>query len=139
MDWKGATSIKPCFRHVNVWKAGSGTSARRPGHVDPTCADHNRFERLERRELDKFVTLLRIAHDHRDDGEGGAARLKLLEQAFGFNVNSLGVVNDDGVRGSIDITTVHTTMQDGVVDGAIVALCKACEENRPPWRGSNVI
>ena len=43
LDWRGAASLKPCFRHGNVWKAGSDMANRIEGHVEHTCATFHGF------------------------------------------------------------------------------------------------
>jgi len=134
LDWKGAGGLKPCFRHANVWKAGCDVHGRRDNHVEHSCADHTRFDRLESDELDEFVALLRIAKENRDVAGGGVARLEQIEKSLGFNANLDGVIFDDALREAIDVPStfyydwVHACLQDGVVDSAIVAFCRACEE-----------
>jgi hypothetical protein len=38
-DWKGAGSLKPCWKHFNVFKKDSGLAHRMPGYVEIDCSD----------------------------------------------------------------------------------------------------
>jgi hypothetical protein len=38
-DWKGAGSLKPCWKHFNVFKKDSGLAHRKPGYVEIGCTD----------------------------------------------------------------------------------------------------
>jgi hypothetical protein len=38
-DWKGASSLKPCWKHFNVFKKDSGLAHRKPGYVEIDCTD----------------------------------------------------------------------------------------------------
>jgi hypothetical protein len=38
-DWKGASSLKPCWKHFNVFKKDSGLAHRMPGYVEIDCSD----------------------------------------------------------------------------------------------------
>ena len=55
LDWRGAASLKPCFRHGNVWKAGSGMAHRIEGHVEHTCADPSPFKTTSAHEFEQIV------------------------------------------------------------------------------------
>ena len=37
--WKGASSMKPCFKHFNVLKKDSDLAHRKPGFVEICCTD----------------------------------------------------------------------------------------------------
>ncbi len=38
-DWRGAASLKPCWKHFNVFKKDSGLAHRMPGYVEIDCSD----------------------------------------------------------------------------------------------------
>jgi hypothetical protein len=38
-DWRGAGSLKPCWKHFNVFKKDSGLAHRMPGYVEIDCSD----------------------------------------------------------------------------------------------------
>jgi hypothetical protein len=38
-DWKGAASLKPCWKHFNVFRKDSGLAHRMPGYVEIDCSD----------------------------------------------------------------------------------------------------
>ena len=38
-DWKGASSLKPCWKHFNVFKKDSGLAYRKPGYDEIDCTD----------------------------------------------------------------------------------------------------
>jgi hypothetical protein len=38
-DWKGASSLKPCWKHFNVFRKDSGLAHRMPGYVEIDCSD----------------------------------------------------------------------------------------------------
>ena len=37
--WRGASSLKPCWKHFNVFKKDSGLAHRMPGYVEIDCSD----------------------------------------------------------------------------------------------------
>jgi hypothetical protein len=38
-DWRGAASLKPCWKHFNVFRKDSGLAHRMPGYVEIDCSD----------------------------------------------------------------------------------------------------
>jgi hypothetical protein len=38
-DWKGAGSLKPCWKHFNVFMKNSDLAHRKPGYVEIGCTD----------------------------------------------------------------------------------------------------
>ena len=132
LDWKGANGIKPCFKHVNVLKIGSGLNGRRPNYVEGSCALPECFQRLTRHELEEFIAILKAAHERRGT-VGGSNRFDQLQKCLGFNFNANGFLFDDDLRQQIDIIEVstydwvHTCLQDGVLNVEIEAFLGSCK------------
>ncbi len=133
LDWKGAASMKPDFKHVNVLRSGADVAYRRPGYVEASCSDPSKFERLSREELGEFVDLLRAAAGARGT-RGGQGRFVELQKALGFNHNEGGLIFDDDLRQRIDILDVasydwvHACLQDGSVNLETLLFLGRCSE-----------
>ena len=130
-DWKGASSIKPCLKHYNVFMKGSDLAGRMQDGVEISEHDHKKFKKLERHHLDEFCELISVAAARRGS-RGGAGRLDHLEKALGFNWNPHGMIFDADLRARVDLMAVacvdwvHSLLQHGVVDNEICKFLEAC-------------
>ena len=133
LDWKGASSLKPCFKHANVLKTGSDIAHRQDGFVEASCSDSSLFSRLSREELDEQIGLIRVAAARRHV-RGNAERSDNLQKAYGLNFNPNGLLFDDALMRDVDIVSaftydwVHTMLQDGVMNVEILLFLEACTD-----------
>jgi len=84
-DWKGQGSMKPCIKHVNVLRKGSGLVHRRPGFVEITHARHADFRQWTTADACDCMGALSNAQEHVRDGRVTHAKYKDLEMAIGFS------------------------------------------------------
>lgn len=68
LQWKGASGIKPCMRHPNVFKKNSDLSHRRPSFCDVTCANSQSFKRWGVGEFETAADVLVAARRQYDEG-----------------------------------------------------------------------
>ena len=133
LQWKGASGLKPCARHFNVYKKGSDLAHRLPGYCEITCTRH---EELKCWNVDQFkvaigVVLEARARFHR--GELVAARLKDVEKSYGYAFTADGLCADLHLQELFDIQRVirkdwaHTLLQHGTLTVEAWLLIKACE------------
>ena len=121
LDWRGAASLKPCFRHGNVWKAGSGMAHRIEGHVEHTCADPSLFKTTSAREFEQIVDHLILAKNQWSAGLMTKANFEKLQKVAGMNCNPSSFFADPELRPHVkptEIVTVdwmHSLLQDGML------------------------
>jgi hypothetical protein len=133
LDWKGAGSIRCCFKHVNVLKRGSDLAHRRRDFEENTSSDHAKFATMTRVELEDVVALLEVASERRAAG-GTAARFEAVQKSLGFGWNPTGLLADPFLRSRIDILEVgtydwvHTCLQDGVLNVEITLFLNRCRD-----------
>lgn len=118
-DWKGSASLKPCFRHFNVFKKNSDLAHRRAGYVEITCHDPMAFSRMPTPDLFVAVDALVLAQRRVQERTMTKRRLEDLERAHGLNANPDGILADFVLRPYVDPISamaydwVHTFLQDG--------------------------
>ena len=98
MDWKGASGLKPCWKHFNVWKKGSALACRRPGHVEidsPECAV---FLRWSAQQVYQNVDLLVASKARVDAGELSNGEHATREKVLGMNANAKGLLSSPLLR-----------------------------------------
>ena len=121
LDWRGAASLKPCFRHGNVWKAGSGMAHRIEGHVEHTCANPSLFKTTSAHEFEQIVDHLIWAQNQRSAGLMTKSKFEKLQKVAGMNCNPLSFFADPELRPHVkptEIITVdwmHSLLQDGML------------------------
>ena len=120
LDWKGASSMKPCFLHSNVLKKDSNLAHRRSGYVEITCHDCSLFRARGARELAAEVDALALASDRVKAKRMTKGKFLELQMACGINWNPNGLLADAKLRSAVDIAQcvtmdwVHCLLQDGV-------------------------
>lgn len=120
LDWKGASSMKPCFLHSNVLKKDSDLAHRREGYVEITCHDCSRFYRRSSAELAGEVQALALAHERVEANRMTKTKFHGLQMVCGLNFNRHGLLADSQLCSSIDIVQcvtmdwVHSALQDGM-------------------------
>jgi len=130
LDWKGASGLKPCFRHWNV--VSKTSELANDELVDITCADFRRFRVWKTGEIEATIDMLTEGRLRVNAGTMTATRLDQLEKACGFNANPAGLMADVPTRArfhAFNVSTfdwVHTALQNGTVTEEAFLYTKAC-------------
>ena len=129
-NWKGASGMKPCIRHHNVFSRESDMCARREGYCDITCSDPSAFQMWEKEDLETTVDTLAAAIGRAESGTMTRKRLNDLQKVVGFNAATAGVLADRRLRGIdwpqvITYDWVHAALQDGLVTTELFCFMKA--------------
>ena len=133
LDWRGPGSIKPCFKHSNVWKTGSGLAGRRPGNVEACCTDASLFRSRTSKQFEDLVDLLALSKTRVDSGLMTPAQFERLQFVSGQNYNPHGLMSDLELRALVkpcEIMTydwVHCLLQDGVLSVEVDYFVEAAE------------
>jgi hypothetical protein len=93
-NWKGASGIKPCFKHYNVFNKNTELAAREPGFVEIGCHDFDAFRSWSPAQLSKMVDLLRAADARVSAGTMTKGDFNDLQVTLGLNYNPLGLLAD---------------------------------------------
>jgi len=129
LDWRGANSIRPCFKCRNVWSRGYGTD---DGHVDITCGDDRLFKAQDEATLEGYVEVMAETRRRVQDGSLPNERFKEVQKAFGLNYNPRGVMADAELRRVLSLLKVtrtdwmHDELQDGVFNTECNLFLRAC-------------
>lgn len=97
-DWKGASSLKPCFKHFNVLRKGSSLAERKPGFVEIDCCDSALFRSWAAAAVFKAADAVAAARARVDAGDMPRRALAELEMAVGLNHNSHGMLMSPRLR-----------------------------------------
>ena len=120
-DWKGASSLKPCFSCSNVWKRGSDIANRKAGHVEIGCTTPSSLRSFTHQELDNNVDLLLESQRRVHAGLCTKCRHENLELVIGINPNPTGFIADAVLRQHVrplavfTYDWVHNVLQDGTL------------------------
>ena len=98
LDWKGAASMKPCFKHFNVLKLGSGLADRRPGFVEISCTDARRFRPWQSDQVYVAAESLVEANRRVEAGTMTRAKYDDLQMSLGLNFNPWGLLLSESLR-----------------------------------------
>jgi hypothetical protein len=120
LDWRGANSLKPSFRHSKVLKLDSELADLNPEeYVEIDCDDPSRIKGWSNTEFEAVVDLIQQAHDRCVDGRLTKKTLEDICFSHGLNYNADGLIWDTSLRDvvkPVDIVTVdwmHTALQNG--------------------------
>ena len=133
LDWRGASSLKPCFRHANLFKKDSGLAQYGRGCVELSCCDFAALRAWTGAEACDAMDLLLAAKTRVDTGRMTKARFDSLEKMHGLRANEHGVLANARLRPLFDVvqcTTYdwfHSMLQDGVFTREVGLLLKAAE------------
>ena len=100
MQWGGASSNKPCFRHWNVVRPGSPLS-HVGGYVCTHCGDRSSFKVLSEEELATIVDVAVEAKRQGQRGDTPAVRVEETQRALGFKASEGGLLADPELRGLV--------------------------------------
>ena len=100
-DWRGASSMKPCWKHMNVLKRGSDLVGRRAGFVEITCTDRSQFRSWSTSQLYSAVDSLADASRRMTAGELQRSVYQDIEISVGMNFNRNGLLMSSSLRHSM--------------------------------------
>ena len=137
LEWTGAGGLKCCFRHWNVLGRHSSRAAAGPGelYVETTCSDPAKFRSWTSSDLQQAAQVLIQARRRFDAEEIPFARIKTMQQAYGYKFSEQGLVADSELGRIIDwpiackYDWVHTLLSGGApLMVAVWRLIAACDE-----------
>ena len=141
LQWMGASALKPCFRHWNVFNPQSDlahrcTSARR--YVEGTCTDASLFCTWTSEEMRTAADILILARERHAAGDIPFARIEEIQRAYGYKFTADGVVADRELAAIIDwphafhYDWVHVMLAGGVLPTATWSVLKGLDAARLP-------
>ena len=134
LQWGGASSNKPCFRHWNVVKPGSPLS-QVEGYVSTHCGDLSRFQVLSEEDL---ATMVDVAVEASQQGKRGVMKPSHVQEAhtdLGFKATEGGLLADPQLRSlvkwmdAIRYDWAHTFLADSMLGYDLWALVEAAKEH----------
>jgi len=132
-DWRGATSLRPCFRHGNVVKKDSDLAWRRDGFCEITCSDPSQFQASSSDDVWFSADLLVAAAGRVAAGTMPRVRFDELQKGCGMNANAKGLLAATDLRPHVKPVEVltydwmHNNLQEGVLTVEVQLLLAACE------------
>ena len=127
LQWNGHGSMRPCWRHANVFRKDSGMADTALGYVDITCSDPRSLRPWQAQQF--FETLDHVLEARRRLGarERGwtQARLNDVIKSAGFWPTPTGMLADLDLRREVDFLRtctydwMHTAVQDGWMSNAM--------------------
>ena len=133
LQWNGHSSMRPCWRHANVFKKNAGMVDTALGYVDITCSDVRSLRLWKPAQF--FRTLDEVLEARRSLGAGEHGwtntRLKAVIKSAGFSPTPTGLLADLDLRRQVDFLRVcaydwmHTTFQDGWMSNAMWLISEA--------------
>ena len=121
LDWRGHASIRPCFKHSNVFSKSCDMVGRIANCVDVTCEDATKFIACKAADVYFNADLMVEAEQQYDRGEMAPGRFAALEKACPQKANRHGVLHDKLLREEVDFVEVmwldwlHCLLADGVM------------------------
>jgi hypothetical protein len=116
-DWRGASSLKPCWKHFNVWKLGSGLAARQPGYVEIDCSDTAQFRSWTASQVYSAADIVVAAESRVLAREMTKKMQQELEQSTGINCNRYGLLMSPTLRSSETAAIVASEMPSVIWPG----------------------
>ena len=131
-NWKGGGGTKPCILHWNVFARDSDLASRAPDCVEISEHNPTLFKTWTGTGLEDVVDLISAAREKVLRKEWAKARFNDLQQMYGINFSTGGLLNDRLLRSRVRFTEVirydwmHSTLQDGSVSTEIYLFFAAC-------------
>ena len=97
-DWKGASSLKTCFKHYNVFKKDSDLAHRQPGYVEATCTDVSKCVEWAPGDLYDAADAVDAASEQVAAGEMTKTLSEDLRKSVGLNANPIGLLRSPVLR-----------------------------------------
>ena len=134
LQWNGATSLKPCFKHWNVvGRDNEGRLHHCPSteYVDVTEHDPTKFKMWGRGDFLEMVDALVAASDMANEKSIPKVRLEEMQKFLGFKPTREGMLACPMLRRHVDLLSVlrydwcHTFLSAGVLTTALWNLIDA--------------
>ena len=84
-DWKEASSLKPCWKHFNVFNKDSGLAYRRPGFVEIDSTDPARLRSWSASQVYRAADAVAAAAGKTAAGKMSKTDFEELEKSVGIN------------------------------------------------------
>ena len=127
LQWSGHGSLRPDWRHANVFKKNSGMADGALGYVDITCSDPRKLRPWT--QVQFLRTIDAVLADRRRLAAGARGwtktRLKEVIKTAGFCPTPTGLLADVELRRQVDFLEacaydwMHTAFQDGFMSNAM--------------------
>ena len=135
LQWRGAGSLKPCFRHCNVLKKDPAFG-KPEGFEELDSCNFAAFRLVDQDELVTDVASIIEATRMRAEDPRSFAKGRLDQMCYitGLNVSVEGLLADARLHSHVDwakvvyIDWVHTALQEGVLNVALTLFTQSCEE-----------
>ena len=101
LDWKGASGLKPCFKHWNVFKLRSGLAHRKRGFVEIDCSNLASFRSWTSEHLYKVFDSVAVARAACLAGTMTKVMYEDLAMSTGLNANPRGLLSQSPLRKSV--------------------------------------
>ena len=130
LEWNGHASMRPCFRHCNVYKKGSGMKDAALGYVDITCSNPARLRRWSAERWLENIDEVLAARRRFQRKEINKTALAAVIKSSGYRVTKHGYLADMQLRLHADwlhtwrYDWMHTALQDGFMSNAMFLICK---------------
>ena len=142
LDWKGASGMKPCFRHWNVLAKEHEIVTMTGGeYVGICCEDFAGMQRWTKEELEATIDMLVEAKRGVLAGTMASVACEDFDQACGFNANVDGLLADVFLRDHFNVCEhpwfdwMHNMLQNGTMTDEAWLLCKAAMDHGFPLNG----
>ena len=137
LQWKGASSTKPCFRHWNIVKPGSTLDKHHHGgtYVPSHCSDPSRFRVLGEADLHTLIDVVAEAKQQWCRGEMTKSQCTDTQRCLGFTASSDGLLADPQLRSLVNFMDVlrydwaHTFLANSMLGNDLWALIEVAEEH----------
>ena len=132
--WKGAGSMRPCFKHDNCLRKNSGLTDRLPGWYEITHNVPADFHRRSAADFFDSADKVEAAHRRWKDGRITKGLYQQISKAEALNYHPLALPWRLSLRHSINwfdkftYDWVHTLLQGGPLEIEIFCYLKACKE-----------
>ena len=132
-EWMGSSATKPCWRHWNVLKKGSGLADHKTGYVEITCGDPTLFKAWPDADFCAAIDNLVRARIDVGRGHGTQAELQHKQRAVGFKPTPESVLASIDLRSviawqqTLRFDWVHTFLADGAMTTEAWLLIESCQ------------
>ena len=136
LQWKGASSNKPCFRHWNVVRQGSVLDQAGGIYVCPRCSDPSLFKVLAETDLHSIIDVVVEAQRQLNRGEITKSQLDDIQRTMGYSATEDGLLADPRLRSMVQFMEVlrydwaHTFLADSMMGRDLWALVEAAEKHK---------
>ena len=141
----GASALKPCFRHWNVFGAGTECAGHCVGprqYVETSCTQPELFRTWDATQLRAAADVLILARRRHAAGKIAYARIDEIQQAYGYRCTVDGIIADPELSAimhwpsAFQYDWVHTMLSGGVLMNATWTLLARCDHLRLPGQES---